>query len=203
MSQLTRTPDSHIAEQRPTPVPPPLLVTVKLACQMLGLGRTSIHHLIVSGELKPIRIGTAVRFSVEHLREFINAHAADHESAREYDRGRMHTRTPRNYFVAICEVAHRIYSNEGRGSVGQPSAHPIRSLGVTEFNCAATCCAICLGQECPTTLAPRRAASGRALSRTAPVHLDRSAELMLESRVGYRWHRNDRRDHAGTPALCA
>ena len=44
---------------------------------MLGLGRTSIHHLMISGELKPIRIGSAVRFSVEHLHQFIDAHATD------------------------------------------------------------------------------------------------------------------------------
>ena len=58
-------------------LPGPLLVTVKQACQMLGLGRTSLHHLVVNGELKPIRIGSAVRFSVGHLHEFIDAHATD------------------------------------------------------------------------------------------------------------------------------
>lgn len=61
---------------RPPSLAPPLLVTVKQACQMLGLGRTSIHHLIVSGQLKPVRIGRAVRFSVDHLREFVAARSA-------------------------------------------------------------------------------------------------------------------------------
>ncbi len=59
------------------PLPLPLLLTVKQTCQLLGLSRTSLHHLMVRGELRPIRIGTAVRFSVEHLHEFIDAHAAD------------------------------------------------------------------------------------------------------------------------------
>ena len=79
MSQPIRTADTVITEQRPArpPSAPPLLVTIKQACQMLGLGRTSIHYLMVSGELKPIRIGSAVRFSVEHLHQFIDAHAAD------------------------------------------------------------------------------------------------------------------------------
>ena len=76
MSQLTRTPTDPVSDRRPS-APAPLLVTVKQACQMLGLGRTSIHHLVRSGHLKSIRIGTAVRFSVEHLQAFVDAHAAD------------------------------------------------------------------------------------------------------------------------------
>ncbi len=58
--------------------PPPLLVTVKQACQMLGVGRTSLHYLVVSGQIKQVRIGGAVRFSVDHLREFFDARIADH-----------------------------------------------------------------------------------------------------------------------------
>lgn len=78
MSQLTRTPQDAVADRQPAvTAPAPLLVTVKQAGQMLGLGRTSIHHLVRSGQLKPVRIGAAVRFSVEHLREFVDAHAAD------------------------------------------------------------------------------------------------------------------------------
>jgi excisionase family DNA binding protein len=61
---------------RPPTLAPPLLVNVKQACQMLGLGRTSIHRLVVSGRLKPVRIGGAVRFSVDHLREFVDALSA-------------------------------------------------------------------------------------------------------------------------------
>jgi hypothetical protein len=41
------------------------------------LGRTSIYHLVRSGQLKPIRIGGAVRFDVDHLREFVNSQATE------------------------------------------------------------------------------------------------------------------------------
>jgi excisionase family DNA binding protein len=78
MNQITGTERDPIGHRSPTAgAPTPLLVTVKQACHMLGLGRTSIHHLVCSGELKPVRIGSAVRFSVEHLKDFINAHATD------------------------------------------------------------------------------------------------------------------------------
>lgn len=75
----TASPRTEVATSRPaSTVPPPvLLVTVKQACEMLGLGRTSIHHLVRNGELTPIRIGTAVRFSIEHLHRFVDAHMAD------------------------------------------------------------------------------------------------------------------------------
>ena len=77
MSELTSTPLTTTADQvRVVSAPPPLLVNVRQACQMLGLGRTSIHHLIVSGQLKPVRIGKAVRFSVDHLRQFVDARSA-------------------------------------------------------------------------------------------------------------------------------
>ena len=78
MSELTSTPPSRMADRVPAvSAPAPLLVNVRQACQMLGLGRTSIHHLVRSGQLKPVRIGSSVRFSVEHLREFVVARSAD------------------------------------------------------------------------------------------------------------------------------
>ena len=78
MSELTSTPLTKTADQvRVVSAPPPLLVNVRQACQMLGLGRTSIHHLVRSGQLKPVRIGSSVRFSVEHLREFVVVRSAD------------------------------------------------------------------------------------------------------------------------------
>jgi excisionase family DNA binding protein len=51
------------------------LVKVEEACQILSLSRTSVHFLVADGKLKAVRIGRAVRFSVEHLREFIDAHS--------------------------------------------------------------------------------------------------------------------------------
>lgn len=77
MSELTLTP-STTADRLPTvAVPAPLLVTVRQACQMLGLGRTSVYHLVRSGKLRPVRIGGAVRFSVDHLRAFVDAQATE------------------------------------------------------------------------------------------------------------------------------
>ena len=72
------TPQMRTADRAATvAAPAPLLVTVMQACQMLGLGRTSIHHLVRNGQLKPVRIGSSVRFSVDHLREFVVARSAD------------------------------------------------------------------------------------------------------------------------------
>ena len=78
MSDIATTPPSRTADRASTvAAPAPLLVTVRQACQMLGLGRTSIHHLVRSGQLKPVKIGSSVRFSVDHLREFVVARSAD------------------------------------------------------------------------------------------------------------------------------
>ena len=77
-TQPTHTPPAGTTRRSATiATPGQLLVTVKQACQMLGLGRTSLHHLVVNGELKQVRIGSAVRFSVDHLHEFIDAHATE------------------------------------------------------------------------------------------------------------------------------
>ena len=75
MSELTHTPSTTTERVLTVAPPAPLLVTVRQACHMLGLGRTSIYHLVRTGQLKPVRIGSAVRFSVDHLREFVNAQA--------------------------------------------------------------------------------------------------------------------------------
>ncbi len=46
MSELTRTQPTRTADRiRATYAPQPLLVT-RQACQMLGLGRTSVYHLV-------------------------------------------------------------------------------------------------------------------------------------------------------------
>jgi excisionase family DNA binding protein len=79
--RTTLMPDSPSAPSitRATAIAPPgpLLVTVRQACQMLGLGRTSAYHLVRTGRLRQVRIGGAVRFSVDHLREFVEAQAAE------------------------------------------------------------------------------------------------------------------------------
>jgi excisionase family DNA binding protein len=68
---------SSITRASAIALPGPLLVTVRQACQMLGLGRTSVDHFITTGRLRQVRIGGAVRFSVDHLREFVETQAAE------------------------------------------------------------------------------------------------------------------------------
>ncbi len=78
MSELISTPPARTAGHLPTVASPaPLLVTVRQACQMLGLGRTSIYHLARTERLRAIRIGGAVRFSVDHLRQFVDDQIAE------------------------------------------------------------------------------------------------------------------------------
>jgi excisionase family DNA binding protein len=61
----------HLRTAGPTPAP--LLVNVKQACRMLGISRTTLYHLVRRGEVKQLRIGSAVRYSIDHLREFANS----------------------------------------------------------------------------------------------------------------------------------
>jgi len=48
-----------------------LLVDVLQAAEMLSLSRPSIYQLIWIGHLTPVRIGRSVRFSVDHLEQFV------------------------------------------------------------------------------------------------------------------------------------
>lgn len=49
----------------------PLLVDAREACRLLSLGRRSVWLLTNSGELPVVRVGRAVRYSVEGLRQWI------------------------------------------------------------------------------------------------------------------------------------
>jgi len=51
----------------------PLLVDTPTAARMLGVSPRTIWTLQSRGELKPTRIGRAVRFSVRELERFIAA----------------------------------------------------------------------------------------------------------------------------------
>lgn len=42
----------------------PSLLTTEEAAAMLGIGRTTLHHLVWSGKLSPVRIGRSGRFDV-------------------------------------------------------------------------------------------------------------------------------------------
>jgi len=69
MNQSTTTPAHPNAETRQSTRT--LLVDVLQAAEMLSLSRSSIYQLIWNGQLTPVRIGRSVRFSVEHLEQFV------------------------------------------------------------------------------------------------------------------------------------
>jgi hypothetical protein len=48
---------------------------------MLGLGRTSLYHLVRTDRLRVVRIGSAIRFSVDHLREFVETQTNERSAA--------------------------------------------------------------------------------------------------------------------------
>jgi excisionase family DNA binding protein len=56
-----------------------LLVSVARAGEILSLSRSSIYQLIWTDQLTPVRIGRSVRFSVEHLEEFVAYRMADNQ----------------------------------------------------------------------------------------------------------------------------
>lgn len=49
----------------------PLLVDVKQAARLLGIGRTTLYELINEGAITPVRIGRCVRFPVSDLEQFV------------------------------------------------------------------------------------------------------------------------------------
>ena len=56
-----------------------LLLRPGEAAEALGLGRATVYALLLSGELRSVRIGRARRISVAALRDFVEA--------REFDAG--------------------------------------------------------------------------------------------------------------------
>lgn len=49
-----------------------LLLTAKEAADALGIGRSKVYELMMSGELESVRIGGSRRVPVEALRDFVN-----------------------------------------------------------------------------------------------------------------------------------
>lgn len=58
-------------ESVPNVVPPPLLVTVRQAADMLGIGRTKLYELILANEIPSVTIGRARRISVVAIANFV------------------------------------------------------------------------------------------------------------------------------------
>ena len=58
-----------------TVLPEPLLVDVKCAATMLGIGRSHFYSLLSTGQIGPIahKLGKRSLYSVSELREWVNA----------------------------------------------------------------------------------------------------------------------------------
>ena len=50
---------------------PPLAVTVNRACQMIGVGRTSLYELISAAKLRPARIAGRTLIAVSQLQALV------------------------------------------------------------------------------------------------------------------------------------
>ena len=58
-----------------TPKKAPLL-TIPQACELLGVCRDTLNSFYMSGKLRVIRLGRAVRFRIEDLESFIERRAS-------------------------------------------------------------------------------------------------------------------------------
>jgi excisionase family DNA binding protein len=67
----------EIYRSQPAPAPEPLLVSTRVAAKMLSVCERTISNLSSRGDLRPIRIGKAVRFAVEDLKMWIRKHAEE------------------------------------------------------------------------------------------------------------------------------
>lgn len=66
--------DAHMPTNTIT-IPTHELLTVDIpnACQMLGIGRTKLHEMMASGEVRAIRIAGRTLIDVASLRAMVNA----------------------------------------------------------------------------------------------------------------------------------
>jgi len=55
----------------------PLATTIKVACQRLGIGRTTLYELIKAGELRTIKIGSRTLIPDEDQRKLIERRLAE------------------------------------------------------------------------------------------------------------------------------
>ena len=53
----------------------PLLVGVPEAAMILGIGRSTLYLLVKQGELHPIHIGRATRFTMAELESYVDRRA--------------------------------------------------------------------------------------------------------------------------------
>ncbi len=55
----------------------PLLISIAQAAAILAVSRSSIYQLIWNEQLTPIRIGRTVRFTIEHVEDFVARRVAE------------------------------------------------------------------------------------------------------------------------------
>lgn len=55
----------------------PLLISIAQAAAILAVSRSSIYQLIWNEQLTPIRIGRSVRFTIEHVEDFVARRVAE------------------------------------------------------------------------------------------------------------------------------
>lgn len=71
MTTTSATPTDHDKATRP------LLVSITQAAAILAVSRSSIYQLIWNEQLTPIRIGRSVRFTIEHIEDFVARRVAE------------------------------------------------------------------------------------------------------------------------------
>jgi hypothetical protein len=64
---------ASIMESEPGPVAAPLVLTINETCRALSLSRTSVHGLIVKGQLNAVKNGTRTLVLMDSIRAFIGS----------------------------------------------------------------------------------------------------------------------------------
>lgn len=67
---MTRT-TTPWAPSPPTPPPPPLMVDAPTAAKMLGVGKTKLRELVLSGAVQSVKIDRRRLFAVKELEAFV------------------------------------------------------------------------------------------------------------------------------------
>jgi excisionase family DNA binding protein len=84
MSPPTPRPGDRAIRQSETALPVmPLLLTVKQAADLLGMGRSTVYELIDAGELRSVKRGASRRIPLKAIHEYIDRLLADNDGTEE------------------------------------------------------------------------------------------------------------------------
>jgi excisionase family DNA binding protein len=90
MLPRTPRPGDRSIRQSETALPVmPLLLTVKQAADLLGMGRSTVYELIDAGELRSVKRGASRRIPLKAIHEYIDSLLADNERTEERSVARM------------------------------------------------------------------------------------------------------------------